>query len=246
LLTESGKRDESAADARKQRRRWGSSLTGSLLVHLALVGVLCWPVAPRVLAPRLVARGEGGNAMGATGTVLYLPSAVRVAQPASARERAALVAPREDKLRTSGVKQRSNALEVEHPSGTRQAGSTIGTSYAGLWSGDEIKPALPSVFPDLTIHRNELPAGVEGDVIVEVTIDAQGNRFLRTLLVEAAQSACRYDEGFQQQYRRRCHSKPKAVAKLAAARKLAVRLFWMMRTRVAYPEIVRIGQSEQY
>jgi transposase len=71
------------------------------------------------------------------------------------------------------------------------------------------------------------------------SISKQGNRFLRTLLVEAAQSACRSDEGFRKQYLHRCHFKPKAVAKVAAARRLTVRLFWMMRTRVAYPEIVR-------
>lgn len=74
-------------------------------------------------------------------------------------------------------------------------------------------------------------------------ISKQGNRFLRTLLVEAAQSACRYDEGFKKQYLHRCHAKPKAVAKVAAARRLTVRLFWMMRTRTAYPEIVRIESS---
>jgi transposase len=74
-------------------------------------------------------------------------------------------------------------------------------------------------------------------------ISKQGNRFLRTLLVEAAQSAVRFDPGFRREYQHRCHAKPKAVAKVAAARKLAVRLFWMMRTRVAYPEIVRIENS---
>jgi hypothetical protein len=38
----------------------------------------------------------------------------------------------------------------------------------------------------------------------------------------------------------RCHQKPKGVAKVAAARKLAVRLYWMLRSQVGYPEIVRI------
>jgi hypothetical protein len=33
------------------------------------------------------------------------------------------------------------------------------------------------------------------------------------------------------------------VAKVAAARRLAVRLYWMLRTQVAYPEIVRIESS---
>ena len=74
-------------------------------------------------------------------------------------------------------------------------------------------------------------------------ITKQGNRLARALLVEAAQIAVRYDEGFRKQYLQRCHRKPKGVAKVAAARKLAVRLYWMLRTQTAYPEIVRIESS---
>jgi transposase len=74
-------------------------------------------------------------------------------------------------------------------------------------------------------------------------ISKQGNRMLRSLLVEAAQIAVRFDEGMRKQYLHRCHQKPKGVAKVAAARKLAVRLYWMLRTQVGYPEIVRIENS---
>ena len=49
--------------------------------------------------------------------------------------------------------------------------------------------------------------------------------------------------GMRKQYLHRCHQKPKGVAKVAAARKLAVRLYWMLRTNVGYPEIVRIESS---
>ncbi len=75
------------------------------------------------------------------------------------------------------------------------------------------------------------------------SISKQGNRFLRQTLVEAAHSVVRYDEGFRKQYQHRCHQKPKAVAKVAAARKLAVRLYWMLRTNIGYPEIVHIESS---
>src|SRR6266581_4938489 len=74
-------------------------------------------------------------------------------------------------------------------------------------------------------------------------ITKQGNRMLRMLLVEAAQAAVRYDPQFRKEYLHRCHQKPKAVAKVAAARKLAVRLYWMLRTQRPYPEIVRIESS---
>ena len=74
-------------------------------------------------------------------------------------------------------------------------------------------------------------------------ITKQGNRLLRMLLVEAAQVAVRCDPGMRKEYLHRCHRKPKGVAKVAAARKLAVRLYWMLRTQVGYPEIVRIESS---
>ncbi len=75
------------------------------------------------------------------------------------------------------------------------------------------------------------------------TISKQGNSFVRMLLVEAVQNVTRCDAGFRKQYQHRCHSKPKGVAKVAAARRLAVRLYWMLRTQTPYPEIVRIESS---
>jgi transposase len=75
------------------------------------------------------------------------------------------------------------------------------------------------------------------------SISKQGNRFLRQLLVEAAQSVTRLDEGFRKEYVARCHHKPKGVAKVAAARKLAVRLYWMLRQNIGYPEIALIESS---
>ncbi len=74
-------------------------------------------------------------------------------------------------------------------------------------------------------------------------ISKQGNRMMRMLLVEAAQRAVHCDPEFLKQYRHRCHSMPKNVAKVAAARRLAVRLYWMLRTRTAHPEVVRIESS---
>lgn len=75
-------------------------------------------------------------------------------------------------------------------------------------------------------------------------ISKQGNRMVRMLLVEAAHSAVRYDPEFRREYRHRCHSKPKNVAMVAAARKLAVKLYWMLRTQqAAQPESDAIESS---
>ena len=77
------------------------------------------------------------------------------------------------------------------------------------------------------------------------SISKQGNTFLRMLLVEAAQGAVRCDPGFRKEYLHRCHSKPKGVAKVAAARKLAIRLYWMLRSNTKYPDVVRSESSSR-
>lgn len=76
-------------------------------------------------------------------------------------------------------------------------------------------------------------------------ISKQGNRLLRMLLVEAAQVAVRCDPGMRREYLHRCHQKPKNVAKVAVARKLAIRLYWMLRTQTPYPQIVRSESSSR-
>ncbi|HEY4677788.1 MAG TPA: energy transducer TonB [Candidatus Angelobacter sp.] len=63
-----------------------------------------------------------------------------------------------------------------------EVGSENGSAYDGLASGDEVKPALPVAFQDLKIYRSELPSGIQGDVIVEITIDAQGTVVQERLL----------------------------------------------------------------
>ena len=77
------------------------------------------------------------------------------------------------------------------------------------------------------------------------SISKQGNRLMRMLLVEAAQSAVRCDPQMRNEYLHRCHRKAKGVAKVAAARKLAIRLYWMLRTNTGYPEVVRVESSSR-
>jgi len=75
------------------------------------------------------------------------------------------------------------------------------------------------------------------------SISKQGNGFMRMLLVEAAQIAVRCDPQMRQEYLHRCHRKAKGVAKVAAARKLAIRLYWMLRTNTGYPGVVHVESS---
>ena len=60
-------------------------------------------------------------------------------------------------------------------------------------------------------------------------ISKQGSPFLRGLLVEAAQSAARHDAELRRCYLRLAMRKGKALAKVAVARKLLVKMYWMLR-----------------
>jgi transposase len=74
-------------------------------------------------------------------------------------------------------------------------------------------------------------------------ISKQGNPFLRHLLVEGGSSAARGDKDLGRVYARLKARKHHGVAKVAVARKLAVRLYWMERTEKPYPEVVRMRGS---
>jgi transposase len=74
-------------------------------------------------------------------------------------------------------------------------------------------------------------------------ISKQGNTMVRWLLVEAAQKAARYDPALRQDYQRLRFRRGHAIAKVAIARKLAVRMFWMLRSGAAYAQLVRMQGS---
>jgi protein TonB len=55
------------------------------------------------------------------------------------------------------------------------AGSPLGTMIDGPITGHEVHVAYPTVYPNPPVDRAALPADVVGDVVIEVTIDSQGN-----------------------------------------------------------------------
>jgi transposase len=69
-------------------------------------------------------------------------------------------------------------------------------------------------------------------------ISKQGNEMMRWLLVEAAQSAAQFDPELRRQYQRLKYRRGGPVAKVALARRLAVRLYWTLRqARSATPPV---------
>ena len=69
----------------------------------------------------------------------------------------------------------------------------------------------------------------------------QGNALLRWLLVEAAHAAARRDPELGRCYRRLAMKKNRAIAAVAVARKLAIRLWWMWKRGLDYGQTGESG-----
>ncbi len=154
---------------------------GPLLVSFAIHCLVLWLLVrrpqPIFVTPSAVAFGNRGTS---TEVVYLTRDGLDRAQSASTKaEHLQFRAPvskvrQQRKLETSASKpatQPASDIPVE----SARAGSPFGSLSEGRFTGYEAKPALPIVFPEPLISKSDIPAGVEGDVIVEVTIDAQGN-----------------------------------------------------------------------
>jgi transposase len=74
-------------------------------------------------------------------------------------------------------------------------------------------------------------------------ITKQGSSLLRFLLVEAAQSAARCDGDWRRRYMHLAMRRQRSIAKVAMARRLAVRLYWMWRNGWEYSQWVKFGSN---
>ena len=72
-------------------------------------------------------------------------------------------------------------------------------------------------------------------------ISKQGNSLLRFLLVEAAQATVRSDGRWRSQFFQLAKRRGRNIAKVAMARRLAVRLYWMWRREWNYEQLQSFG-----
>src|SRR5215469_5660857 len=70
---------------------------------------------------------------------------------------------------------------------------------------------------------------------------SKGNSLLRFLLVEAAQVTSRTIPQWRSKYIHLTMRRGRKIAKVAMARKLAIRLFWMMRRGCSYQQVMKFG-----
>ena len=72
----------------------------------------------------------------------------------------------------------------------------------------------------------------------------QGNRFLRFLWCEAAMHAVRRDVTLSRFYRRKLQQKGLGKARVAAARRLGIRLWILLRDQIDYAEFCRRAPAQ--
>ena len=72
-------------------------------------------------------------------------------------------------------------------------------------------------------------------------ISKQGNSLLRFLLVEAAQVTVRSDPKWRSKFFHLAMRRGRKIAKVAMARRLAVRLYWMWRRGWDYEQVKKFG-----
>lgn len=149
------------------------ALTLSLVLHAALAGYLCWQPEPPLINRTPVMTGENGSSIG----LVYLPTDSASRKPVNEESRSLKFA--EAKRRVLKPRHTAPHQTDEHPTEAKlQApamGSFNGDSLSGRFNGYDAFPALPLKFPDPHVSASELPPGVAGDVVVEVTIDVAGN-----------------------------------------------------------------------
>ena len=155
----------------------------SFVLHGVFVGYLCWQPEPPLINRTMVLAGENGNAIG----LVYLPTDSSLRIPVNEESRKLKYNKPVHRRRPAQPRHTSPHQTDEHPTEAKvQApamGSPNGDSDVGPVYGAGAFPALPVKFPDPHITSDELPAGVAGDVVVEVTIDVAGNIVKKKVLV---------------------------------------------------------------
>jgi TonB family protein len=152
----------------------------SVAVHLAVLAAIVFH-NPRVidLSPAWLAYGDSDH----TYQLIYLPPSADASD--APPDAAKLLFPRTSKARPRPLSKpkppkpapepQEKIADAEAGDHNAHAGSPLGTMIDGPITGHEVHVAYPTVYPDPPVDRAGLPRDLVGDVVIEVTIDSQGN-----------------------------------------------------------------------
>ena len=159
---------------RANNGRMGSTLL-SILVHGLFLFLLIyrWPVSAKLVRPSDLVLGSRGASV----ELVYLSRQGlrdRVSTHAApARKRTPPTIPAFNAKQLTLPPTTTSDYPTKAANDPMRAGSPYGSLREGPTVGYVMQPALPIVGPD--VPRSSLPPGIEGSVVVEVTIDTQGN-----------------------------------------------------------------------
>jgi len=160
-------------------KRQAAWLSVSLALHFVFLAWLLHSPAPIFVAPSSVVKGQSGSSLtriyfgGDSGVSQEQPKPRLTWQRPQKNANAHRLAPPPPKFEVG------NETASIRPNGPA-AGSLYGSLSYGTSTGPEIRPALPIVSPDPVFGSDA--TGIQGDVIVEVTIDEQGTIVQKVVL----------------------------------------------------------------
>jgi outer membrane biosynthesis protein TonB len=158
----------------------------SVAAHVALLAVIVFHHRqPIDLSPTWLAWGNSEHSY----KITYLPPSDNPAEeakllpPASSAKQPKA---RPTQAKKPAAEQEHHELDTKADAGTEntKAGSPLGRVVDGPILGHEVHVAFPVVYPDPPVDRANLPRDLVGDVVIEVTIDSEGN-VVETKIVQA-------------------------------------------------------------
>jgi hypothetical protein len=163
------------------------TVSSSVVAHVALLALIIFHhPKPVDLSPTWLAWGNAEHSY----KITYLPPGENAAEeaklllPPSAARKPSIRPPAQAKK--PQAEQEHHELDTKADEGTRntKAGSALGRVVDGPIIGHEVHVAYPVVYPDPPVDRDTLPRDLVGDVVIEVTIDSEGN-VVETKIVQA-------------------------------------------------------------
>jgi TonB family protein len=148
-----------------------TAVAASVILHVLVLAFLLYRPEPPLLQPESSLRGEGGGGHNSVKLIAPGTSEKQTTKQAELQKDRNLL-PKRPKSHPTPQPQ---TAKTDTPPRPGMPGFILGSLASGVPSDHDVRVALPLVAPDPPIMRNRLPDWLRGDVIVEVTIDEQGN-----------------------------------------------------------------------
>ena len=157
-----------------------TTLLISFALHCLPVALLILASRPIFVAPSSVALGHNGAAL----THLYWPDASPDAATTPSPMQISLPKTARKPVAAPPIVAQASApiFPMDQATHASAAGASYGSAAEGPFSGHDIRPALPMSEHDPIVNTDDLPGGVEGTIVVEITIDAEGNVISKSVL----------------------------------------------------------------